>query len=134
MSPQDIQKRTFDFAVRIVKLVDRLPDALAGREAGKQVFRSGSSVGANVQEADGAESKKDFIHKIAIAYKEARETRYWLGVIRAAILVDDREVNELWNEADELVRILYAILKSSRSSLDQPTTKARSVILDRPLS
>ncbi len=118
-SPQDIQKRTFDYGVRIIKLVDRLPNTLAAREMGKQLLRAGTSVGANVQEADGAETKRDFIHKISVAYKEARESRYWLGLIKAAILISDSEVNDLWNEADELVRILYTILRRSRASSDR---------------
>jgi len=62
-SPTDIQQRTFEFAKRIVNLVDRLPRTLAATEIGRQMLRSGTSVGANVQEADAAESRSDFIHK-----------------------------------------------------------------------
>jgi four helix bundle protein len=118
-SPQDIQQRAFDFGVRIIKLVDRLPNTLAAREMGKQVLRSGTSVGANVQEADGAETKRDFIHKMSVAYKEARERRYWLGLIKAAVLINDSEVSDLWKEADELIRILYAILRNARASANR---------------
>jgi len=110
-SPKDIQKRTFDFAIRVVKLVDRLSRTLAAVEIGRQVLRSGTSVGANVQEADAAESKKDFVHKMGIARKEAQETRYWLAIIRTAILPNDAEVELLWKESDELARILYTIIK-----------------------
>jgi len=80
-SPTDIQQRTFEFAKRIVKLVDRLPRTLAATEIGRQMLRSGTSVGANMQEADAAESRSDFIHKVSIALKEARETRYWLALV-----------------------------------------------------
>ncbi len=114
LSPKDIHKRTFDFAIRIVKMLDRLPRTLAAVEIGRQVLRSGTSVGANVQEADAAESKKDFIHKMAIARKEAQETRFWLGIIQTAILPNDVEVAALWKECDELARILYAIIKNTR--------------------
>lgn len=114
-SPKDIQQRTFDFSIRIVKLVDRLPRTLAAVELGRQVLRSGVSVGANVQEADAAESKKDFVHKMGIARKEAQETRYWLGIIRAAILPNDSEVEALWKESDELARILYTIIENTRN-------------------
>ena len=123
----DIQKRTFDFGVRIIKFVDRLPRTLAARELGRQVLRSGTSVAANMEEANGAESKQDFIHKVSIAYKEARETRTWLGLIREAILPNDAEVVALYNECDEIVRILYAILNKARS-----TDHARRPRLYRP--
>jgi len=115
-SPKDIQKRTFDFGVRVVKMLDRLPRTLAAVEVGRQVLRSGTSVGANVQEADAAESKKDFIHKMGIARKEAQETRYWLAIIRTAILPNDAEVEALWKESDELARILAAIVNKTRAS------------------
>jgi len=80
-SPTDIQQRTFEFAKQIVLLVDRLPRTLAATEIGRQILRSGTSVGANMQEADAAESRSDFIHKVSIALKEARETRYWLALV-----------------------------------------------------
>jgi len=66
-----------------------------------------------VEEADAAESKQDFIHKTSIAHKEARETRYWLRIIQAALL-DDDEVRALIQEGDELVRILYTIVENAR--------------------
>lgn len=111
----DIQERTFKFAVRVVKLVNRLPRTVAGFEIGKQIVRSATSVGANVEEADAAESKRDFIHKMSIAHKETRETRYWLRIIKAALL-DDDEVRALIQESDELVRILYTIVENARQS------------------
>ena len=111
----DIQERTFKFAVRVVKLLNRLPRTTAGFEIGKQVVRSATSIGSNVEEADAAESKQDFIHKMSIAHKEARETRYWLRVIRAALL-DDDEVRALIQESDELVRILYTIIENARQN------------------
>jgi four helix bundle protein len=111
----DIQKRTFDFAVRVVKLVNRLPRTVAGVEIGRQVVRSATSIGSNVEEADAAESKRDFIHKMSVAHKEARETRYWLRVIQAALL-DGDEVQALIQESDELVRILYTIVENARQN------------------
>lgn len=116
----DIQERTFEFAVRVVKLVNRLPRTVAGIEIGKQVVRSATSIGSNVEEADAAESKRDFIHKMSIAHKEARETRYWLRIIKAALLDDDK-VRALIQESDELVRILYTIVENARKS---PRSKA----------
>jgi len=119
-SPQDIQKRTFDFGVKVIELVDRLPRTLAADTLARQLIRSGTSVGSNMQEADGAESKKDFIHKVSISYKEARESRHWLATIRATILKDSVEVNALWQESDEIVRILFTILNNSRQSPNRP--------------
>jgi four helix bundle protein len=115
----DIQERTFKFAVRVVKLVNQMPRTIAGIEVGRQVVRSATSIGANVEEADAAESKRDFIHKMGIAQKEARETRYWLRIIKATLL-DDDEVQTLTKESDELVRILYTIVRNARQS---PHTK-----------
>ena len=112
----DIQERTFKFGIQIIKFVDKLPRTLAGTEPGRQLIRSGTSIAANMEETNGAESKSDFIHKVSIAYKEARETRLWLGLIKAAILADAVEVDKLYAERDELVRILFAILRTARSA------------------
>lgn len=114
--PQDIQDRTFHFSVRVVKLVNRLPRKLGSIEIAKQLVRSAGSVGANVHEADGAESHEDFVHKIKLARKEALESRFWLRVINAAILEGDAEVLALRDEADQLSRILYAISHPKKKS------------------
>jgi four helix bundle protein len=116
----DIQERTFKFGVRIIKFVDKLPRTLSATEIGKPLLRSGTSIAANMEEANGAESKSDFIHKVSIAYKEARETRMWLGMIKAAILPNVTEVTELYAECDEIVRILFAILRRARSNRANP--------------
>jgi four helix bundle protein len=112
----DIQERTFEFAVRTIRLVNRLPPSIAGIEVGRQVVRSATSIGANVEEADAAESKRDFIHKMSIAHKEARETRYWLRIVQASLTNDD-DIGALVQESDELVRILYAIVSKARRNL-----------------
>jgi four helix bundle protein len=116
----DIQDRTFKFGVRIIKFVDKLPRTLSATELGRQLLKSGISIAANMEEANGAESKSDFIHKVSIAYKEARETRLWLGMMKAAELTNTVEVKELYAESDELVRILFAILRKARSSRTAP--------------
>ena len=118
--PIDIQDRTFKFGVRIIKFVDKLPRSLSAVEIGRQLLRSGTSIAANMEEANGAESKSDFIHKVSIAYKEARETRLWLGMIEAAKLSEVAEVTELYAESDEIVRILFAILRKARTSRAVP--------------
>jgi len=113
-SPTDIQQRTFNFAKRIVKLVDMLPRTLAATEIGRQMLRSGTSVGANVEEADAAESRSDFIHKLSIALKEARETRYWLSLVDSTILSNNLEVHALIQESTELTKILFTIIANAR--------------------
>ncbi len=115
-SPADIQKRTFDFGVRVIRLVDKLPRTLAATEIGKQLLRSGTSVGANVQEADAAESRSDFIHKMSIALKEARESRYWLSLIDTAIVQNTDEVKTLIQESTELTKILFTIIANARKA------------------
>jgi four helix bundle protein len=114
--PFEIRERTFQFAVRVLKLVRRLPRALDAVEIGRQLIKSSTSVGANVEEAHGAESQRDFVHKMSIARKEARESRYWLRLICTAIVQDD-EVNALIQESDELVRILSAIVTTGKKRL-----------------
>ena len=111
--PYDIKKRTFLFGVRVIKLVGRLPRTVAGIEIGRQLIRAGTSVGSNMEEADGAISKKDFVNHARIARKEARESRYWLAIIEAADLLHDPELKTLSQEADELVRILSSIITSA---------------------
>jgi four helix bundle protein len=96
--------------------VERLPRNVAGIEIGRQLIGCGTSVGANVEEAHGGESKKDFAHKMSIAKKEARESRYWLRMVKTALL-DDAEVDSLIQEADELVRILATIISKTRHTI-----------------
>ena len=112
--PFDIKERTFAFGVRVVKVAQRLPKTIAGRELGRQLIRSGTSIGANVEEADGAMSKKDFVYKMGIARKEARETRYWLRII-GSTLMNDQELESLTSECDELVKILSKIIQTARA-------------------
>lgn len=114
--PFEIREQTFQFAVRVVKLVRRLPKTLDAVEIGRQLIKSGTSVGANVEEAHGAESQRNFVHKMSISRKEARESRYWLRLICAAIL-DDAEVKSLIQESDELVRILSAIVATAKKHI-----------------
>ena len=109
----DIKQRTFQFGVRIVRLVGKLPRTVAGIEVGRQLVRAGTSVGSNTEEADGGVSRKDFVNHIRIARKEAKESRYWLNMIAAAGLLDDPEIGALTAEAGELVRILSGIVTSA---------------------
>ncbi len=91
-------------------MVRRLPRDVAGHEIGRQVLRSGTSVGANTEEADAAESTEDFLHKLKIALKEAQETRFWLRNIRESELLVEKEVDALLQEINELIKILNTII------------------------
>ena len=114
---RDIRERGFLFACRIVKLYQFLAKRRGSAEVlGRQVLRSGTSIGANLEEAAAGHSKADFISKCNIALKEARETLYWLRLLIEAEIVPAKRLTELANESDELVAILTTIVKKSRSS------------------
>jgi four helix bundle protein len=111
-----IQERSFAFALRILKVVQTLSRNVACQTIARQVARSGTSVGANVEEAQGAHSKVDFTRRMNIARAEALETRYWLRLIAESGMLPRHRLEPLIKEADELVRILVAIVKKSRSA------------------
>jgi four helix bundle protein len=114
--PFDIAERTFEFALMVVEFVKRWPAGVAERHLAYQLIKSGTSVGANVEEGYGAESVKDRIHKFSIARKEARESRYWCRLIQEAAIGDVEAVAFLADEAMQLARILSAlILKDQRN-------------------
>ena len=108
------QERTYEFALAIVRLNRSLQGMSDMRITGNQVLRAGCSVGAHVEEAQSAHSKKDLIYRILIALREARETHYWLRLIHDSTQVAD--VRPLIDEAEELKKILGAIGSKSRGS------------------
>ncbi|MFW6135663.1 MAG: four helix bundle protein [Chloroflexota bacterium] len=108
--PYDIRERSFQFAVEVIRAVRRLPSDPATRVVAHQLVKAATSVGANVEEADGAESRRDFIHKLSIARKEARETRYWLRLVRVSVPHD--EWASLQGESEKITRIISAIIRS----------------------
>lgn len=110
---QDIRKRTFDFASRIVRLHDVLLRRIGTRRFAEQLVRAGTSVGANLEEAEAAQSKADFISKNRIALKEAREAHYWLRLIARAKLVAPVRIDPLIAEANEIVAVLTTIVKNA---------------------
>lgn len=113
--PQPITERSFEFAVRIVKLCMYLDEKRGtARVLGPQILRAGTSVGANIEEAQGAQSKADFVSKMNIALKEARETHFRLRIISAASVLPKTRLLPLIQEADELQRIIGAIIVSSK--------------------
>ncbi|MBN1180957.1 MAG: four helix bundle protein [Bacteroidales bacterium] len=111
-----ILTKTYDFALKIVTLYLHLKDDLKEFELSKQLIRSGTSIGANSEEGDSAQSKKDFTSKFSIALKEARETRYWLRLLRDSDLIEKQVANDLLDKCTEIIKILTAIIKSSKTN------------------
>ena len=109
MKKYDLQERTLKFSKNIILFLKTLPDNQINRPLVNQIIRSATSVGANYREADGAESKKDFKHKISICKKEAKETAYWLQVIAQANPGRQNDCRELWEEAHQLTLIFSSI-------------------------
>ncbi|MCH7546571.1 MAG: four helix bundle protein [Planctomycetes bacterium] len=113
----DLAERTFDFSLSILKLADELPQNNKGWILGKQVIRSGTSIGANIREANHASSNVEFAHKCNIALKEAAETEYWLELCEQSGLLTETLTSDLLREVKELISILNTIVKRTRESL-----------------
>ncbi|NJN82676.1 MAG: four helix bundle protein [Caldilineaceae bacterium] len=112
----DLPERTFAFARRIVKLCQVLDEKPGvSRTLANQLLRSGTSIGANVEEGQASQSDADFISKYSIACKEARETHYWLRLLAASDILPPQRLTELENECNELIAILTTIVKKMRS-------------------
>ncbi len=111
----DLEERTARFGENIIDFVKQLPRNEINRPLISQVIRSATSIGANYAEADGAESKKDFQHKIAICKKEAKETKHWLRMIIKANSDFKEKTRNLWQEAQELTLIFSKIILSSKN-------------------
>ena len=101
-------EKSFSFALRIIKLYQHLSNKKKEFILSKQILRSGTSIGANLEESRGAQSSSDFQAKISIAYKEARETSYWLRLLYASEYLTERQFNSLHADCEELIRILSA--------------------------
>ncbi len=113
----NIQSRSFNFALRIIKISQKF-DSIPGTSGAlsNQLLRSGTSIGANVEEAQAAQRKPDFTSKISIACKEARETNYWLRLLKNSSIVPEQKLTNLLSEANQIVAILTKIVKTSREN------------------
>jgi four helix bundle protein len=115
---RDIKERTFDFAIKIIKFSQSIDFRNeASRTLGRQILRSGTSIGANIEEAQAGQSRADFISKCAIALKESRETIYWLRLLKEAGMYSDLE--SLIQEADEIARVIGAIIVNAKNNRRQ---------------
>ena len=113
----DLQDRFIDFAVRIIRLSEAIPESKAGKHICSQILRSGTSPAPNYGEAQSAESKADFIHKLKIALKELRETEVWLKIIiRAKLIKPSEQLAPLLKETDELISILFKSVETAKKT------------------
>jgi four helix bundle protein len=115
--PQDIKERTFAFALEIVRLCQKLEkQSDVYRTLGRQLLKAGTSIGANTEEAQAGQSRADFISKYAIALKEARETNYWLRLLRETGSINDDSISTLIQEAGEISKIIGSIIVNTKKA------------------
>ncbi len=113
----DLEERLLEYSVRIIKIVEQLPNTKAGNHVSGQLLRSGTSPYPNHGEAQAAESPKDFIHKLSISLKELRETQRWLKLIQHVPLIKKPElINNSLEETEELIKIFVASIKTAKKN------------------
>ena len=111
-----VQEKSYAFAVRIVKVYQYLCAEKKEFVLSKQLLRCGTSIGANIEEAIGGQSKKDFFAKLTISYKEARETHYWIRLLTDTEYISKEQSESLLKDVDELLKIIGSIQKTIRNS------------------
>ena len=111
-----VKNKSYDFAVRIVKVYQYLCDEKKEYTLSKQLLRSGTSIGANIEEAIGGQSKKDFFAKLTISYKEARETHYWIRLLTDTNYLSEEQRFSLIADVEELLKLIGSIQKAIRNS------------------
>ena len=111
-----VRDKSYDFAIRVVNTYKAIVVEHKEYHLSKQLLKSGTSIGANIEEAIGGQSRKDFYAKLAISYKEARETHYWIRLLRDTHFLNDQIAESLINDTNELLRIIGSIQRSIRNS------------------
>lgn len=114
-----VKEKSYDFAIRILEVYKILLAGNCENVLSRQLLRCGTSIGSNIEEAVGTQSKKDFIHKIFIAYKEARETHYWIRLLRDTGYLDKNITGSLLEMCDELLKLTGKIISTSKKSLKE---------------
>jgi len=109
-----IKTKSYAFALRVIKLYKFLSIEKKEYILSKQILRSATSIGANVEEADAGQSKRDFIAKLQISLKESKETHYWLRLLRDSDFIDENQSESLITDCNEIIYILTSILKSAK--------------------
>lgn len=118
MKENIIKKKSFGFAIRIVKLYQHIQSEKKEFILSKQLLRSGTAVGAMVREAEHSESKADFIHKLAIAQKEINETIYWLELLNATDYLMQKEFESINADAIEIIKLITSIIKTTKTNIN----------------
>jgi four helix bundle protein len=114
-----LSDRLLDFVVKVIKIVDALPKTVAGKHIGGQLVGSGTSCGANYEEGCGAESRSDFIHKMSLALKELKETRFWLRLIHRNGMISNKDIEPVMGECEQLCAIIgKSIFTAKRKKTD----------------
>ena len=108
----DLGERLYNFALKIVQFVRVLPKEASAFEIGRQLLRSGTSIAANYEEAKAAFSRKDFTYKMSISFKEAKETNFWLRILRDSKIIGESSLKDLITESDEIQKILAKSVKT----------------------
>ena len=112
-----VLEKSYALALRMVKLYGYLTEEKREFVLSKQILRSGTSIGANMEEAVGAQSEKDFLSKISIAYKEARETKYWLRLLNDSGYLEEEQAQSLFMDIEEMLKLLGSIQKTMRQKI-----------------
>ena len=117
MTPEELEDRLIDFAVRIGNVADALPETPLGQHIANQILRSGTSPAPNYSEGCAAESRRDFAHKLSISLKELRETKTWLRIIRKADLLPAERLHKITDETDQLCAILSQSVHTAKEKV-----------------
>ncbi len=112
-----VKEKSYKFALRVINLYKYIAETKKEFVLSKQVLRCGTSIGANIEEAIGGQSKKDFITKMFISYKEARETHYWIRLLRDSGILESKLSESLLKDCDELLKLSGKIISTTRKSL-----------------
>ena len=111
-----VYEKAYKFAIRIVNAYKYLKEDKKEFILSKQLLRSGTSIGANISEANGAISKADFSAKMSIAYKECLETKYWLSLLKDTDYIETKAFESIYKDADEIGKMLFSIIKTTRKN------------------
>ena len=125
METREVSERLLEYGVRAIRVVEALPRSLVGRRVGDQLLRSSISVGANYEEAQGAESREDFVHKLQIALKEVRESNYWLRLLAKADIIPANRLSAILDESNQLRAMLSKAVATTKGK--RKTASPRSV-------
>lgn len=117
MKENVLKNKAYEFALEVIKVYRHLSEKQREFILSKQLLRSGTSIGANIEEADGAQSKRDFLHKISVSYKEAKESNYWLRLLKDSNLLESEHADLLLVQLDELLKIMTAIIKTTKTNI-----------------